>query len=86
MGLLIAVAALGLGYSAILLDLPPYQTRIINHAITVVGLGSFISLLAFAAFWLLCRHRLVTRREEVRRLVLKLLAEQRGARNPVENR
>jgi hypothetical protein len=79
MALLTALAAVGLGYSVILLyELPPYQTRIINHVLVVVGLASLISLLAFGAFWIQCRHRLSVRREEVRRLVMKLLADQSG--------
>lgn len=86
MALLTALAGTGLGYSVILLyELPPYQTRIINHLLTVVGLAAFISLLAFGAFWILCRHRLATRREEVRRLVMKLLAERGGHSSAAEN-
>lgn len=73
---LTALAATGLGYSAVLLhQRPPYETRIINHVLSVFGLAAFISLLAFTGVWLLCRHQLAARREEVRRLVMKLLAE-----------
>jgi hypothetical protein len=82
MALVTALAAVGLGYSVILLyDLPPYHTRIINHVLTVVGLAALISFLGFAIVWLLCRQRLAARREEVRRLVLKLLAERSGNRS-----
>lgn len=76
MGLLIGLAAVGLGYSAILLyKLEPYYTRIIDHIFTVVAVAAIISLLAFACLWMRCRHRLVALREDVRRLVMKLLAE-----------
>jgi putative copper export protein len=86
MALVTALAAAGLGYSFILLyELPPYQTRIINHLLTVVGLAALISFLAFGAFWILCRHRLAARREEVRRLVMKLLAERSGHRSAADN-
>jgi hypothetical protein len=83
MALMTALAGLGLGYSVILLyELPPYQTRIINHIFVVVGVASLMSLLAFAGFWTLYRQRVATRREEVRCLIMKLLADRSGGHNP----
>ena len=83
MGVLAALAALGLGYSVILLyELAPYWTRIINHLLIVVGLAALISLLGIGTVWILCRNRLAAEREEVRRLVMRLLAERSVARSP----
>ena len=80
MAILALFATLGLGYSVILLyELPAYHTRIINHFFTVVGLASLTSLVVFAGCWLLWRHRLTARREEVRLLALRLLADRSGA-------
>ena len=76
MALLAAVATLALGYSVILLyELPAYHARLINHVFIVVGLAAIVSLLAFAAFWVLCRHRLSARREDERRVIMKMLAD-----------
>jgi hypothetical protein len=75
MAILTAVAAAGLAYSVILLyEVAPYYTRILNHIFTVVAVASLLSLVAFAFLWVQRRHRLSARREEVRRLVMKLLA------------
>jgi hypothetical protein len=75
MMLLTALAGAGLGYSVILLyEVAPYYTRIINHIFTVIAVASLISLLTFAALWVQRRHRLAARREEVRGLVMRLLA------------
>ena len=75
MAVLAGLATVGLGYSVILLyEVAPYYTRIINHVFTVIGVASLISLLTFAALWMHRRHCLAARREEVRRLALKLLA------------
>jgi hypothetical protein len=72
-------ATFGLGYSVILLyELPAYYARILNHVLTVVGLASLTSLVFFAGYWLLCRHRLSAQREEVRLLALRLLADRSG--------
>jgi len=76
---LAAIAALGLGYSALLLDeAPAYQTQRIDHVFRVVGLASLLSCLAFGGFWVFCRNRLVARREECRRVMMKLLAGRAG--------
>lgn len=86
MGFLTALAALGLGFSVVLLyEVAPYYTRLINHILTVMGLASLISLMAFTAFWIQSRHRLSALREELRRLLIKLLAEQSGAQNAPKN-
>jgi len=85
MALLAAFAALALGYSVILLyELPSYQTQLINHVIIVVGLASLTSLLAFAGFWILCKHRLTARRDEERNFILKLLSDRdkKPSKNP----
>jgi len=75
MALLAALAVAGLGYSIILLhELPPSQTRIINHILIVVGVAALISFVAFGGFWIFCRHQLAARREECRRVMMKLLA------------
>ena len=76
MAVLVSLAGVGLGYSAILLyKLEPYYTRIIDHVFNVVAVAALLSFVAFTGLWMRCRHRLVARREDVRRLVMKLLAD-----------
>jgi hypothetical protein len=83
MALLFGLALAGLGYSAILLyEVAPYYTRIIDHVFNVVGVASLISLVVFAALWIQCRHRIAAGREEVRHLVMKLLADRSSPRPP----
>jgi hypothetical protein len=65
-----------LGYSFILLhEMAPYYTRIINQVFITLAVAAALSLLVFAGVWLQCRRQITVRREEVRRLILKLLAD-----------
>jgi hypothetical protein len=82
MALLAGASLTALGYSVILLyEVAPYYTRIINHVLTVITVASIASLVVFAALWVHRRHRLIARREEVRRLAMKLLAARPVPRN-----
>ena len=86
MAVLLAATVLALGYSLLLLyELPVYHARIVNHILLIIGLAAGLSLLVFAALWILCRNRLAERREEVRRLIMKLLADQAGGSGPAKN-
>jgi hypothetical protein len=87
MGLLAGLAAAGLGYSVIMLyEVAPYYTRILNHVFVVIGLASLISLLVFAAVWVHRCHCLAAKRDEVRRLAMKLLAARHEAHTMANGR
>ena len=83
MVLLTALAAVGLGYAAVLLgDFPHNLSRFVSHFIVRVsgalGLASLVSLLAFLGVQVGCRKDLGQRREECRRLAIKLLESRVG--------
>ncbi len=78
MGLLAALAVFGLGYLAILLeDFPAHMSvfagQFITKVVAALGIGSLISLVAFACLGVRCRRELNARRAECRRLVTNLL-------------
>ena len=84
MALLIALATAGICYSAIFLaDYPQNMTQFlmpfISKVFCALGLGSLICLLAFAGLAAAYRTELDQRREECRRLAMKLL-ETRGGK------
>jgi hypothetical protein len=79
MALLTAVGVVGYGYAAILLeDFPQNKSQLILKVFGALGLGSLISLLAFASLWGVYRAELDRRREECRRLVTTLLETRLG--------
>ncbi len=79
MGLLTALAAAGLCYSALFLaDFPQNKSHLAIKLFGALGLASLISLLAFVAFWVVHRKELDQGREECRRLAAKLLESRLG--------
>jgi hypothetical protein len=79
MALLSAVAVIGLGYAAVLLeDFPQNKSQLVIKMFSALGLGSLISLLAFVGLWIIYRAELKRRREECRRMVTKLLQSRLG--------
>ena len=78
MGLLAALAVAGLGYLAVLLEdfpahMPEFAGQFITKVVAALGIGSLISLVAFACMGARCRRELNARRDECRRLVTNLL-------------
>jgi len=78
MTLLAALAAVGLGCSAVLLpdypqDVARFFTQTIVKVFSALGLTSLISLLGFAGLAVVYRKELDRRREECRRFATKLL-------------
>jgi hypothetical protein len=79
MGILTAVAIAGLGYSLIVLeDYPSDFTSAIIRIFCALGLSAIVSLLAFFAFWSLCRNELNKQREQCRRLVMRIVESRLG--------
>jgi len=83
MALLAALAVVGFGYLALLMnDFPTHMSLFAIHFMTKVvfamGIGSMISLLAFAGYGFRYRWELNFRREECRRLVTRLLESRLG--------
>jgi len=83
MVLLAALAAVGLGYAAVLLgDYPHNMSRFVTHFLVkgscVLGLASLISLLGFVGVGAVYRKNLGQRREECRRLAATLLESRLG--------
>jgi hypothetical protein len=88
--LVAALAVAGFGYLCVLMeDFPAHLSRFANQFITksvcALGVGSLISLLAFAGLGIRNRRELNLRREECRRLVTKLL-ESRLGKHPAPDR
>jgi hypothetical protein len=81
MVVLICFALTGLIYPAILLGNFPFSVpQIIVNFICTLGVGSLLSLLAFACLGAACRMKLDRRREECRQVVARLLESR--SRNP----
>jgi hypothetical protein len=79
MTVLIALALVGLGYAALLLeDFPPNTSQFLTRVFCALGLASLVSLLAFGAFWLVSRGELNERREECRRLITRIMESRLG--------
>lgn len=79
MVVLFALAVAGLGYAALLLeDFPPNSTQFVTRIFCALGLASVVSLLAFAAFWLVARAELNEHRDACRRLVTKIIESRLG--------
>jgi formate hydrogenlyase subunit 3/multisubunit Na+/H+ antiporter MnhD subunit len=79
MSLLTALALAGLCYSALFLaDFPQNKSHLTLKVFGALGLGSIISLVAFAGFWGVHRTELDQRREECRRLAARLLESRLG--------
>lgn len=79
MAILTALAVAALGYGTVLVDNFPYNTpQFIVNLILAVGLGSLISLLAFAGLGMVYRRKLDQHREECRQRVAKLLESRLG--------
>ena len=84
--LLTALAAAGVGYGEVFVDNFPYNTSpLVLNLIYAVGLGSLISLLAFAGLWLVFCQKLHQQREECRQRVAKLLSARLGKTSPSKN-
>ena len=82
MAVLTALAVVGLGYAAFLVENFPYNIpHFVINSICAVGLASMICLVAFAGLRMVYRTKLDQRREECRQLVTKLLESRLG--NPV---
>ncbi len=79
MAMLTVLAVTGLGYGTVLVDNFPYNMpQSIVNLICALGLGSLISLLAFAGLGMVYRKKLDRRREECRQLVARLLESRLG--------
>jgi hypothetical protein len=79
MGVLTAMAVVGLGYSAILLeDFPQNKTQLLMRIFYALGLASLISLLVFAGFWLICLGELNEQRERCRRFITRVVQSRLG--------
>src|SRR6185503_6114310 len=79
MAVLVAMAVVGLGYSAILLeDFPQNKTQLLMRIFYALGLASLVSLLAFAGFWLVCLGELNEQRERCRRFVTRIVESRFG--------
>ena len=79
MAILTALFMAGLGYGTVLVANFPYNApHFIVNLIYAVGLGSLISLLAFAGLGLVYRWKLDRRREECRQQVARLLESRLG--------
>jgi hypothetical protein len=79
MAILTALAVTALGYGTVLVDNFPYNApQSIVNLIYALGLGSLISLLAFAGLGIVYRWKLDQRREECRQLVARLLESRLG--------
>ena len=77
--MLIALTVACLGYDVILVDNFPYNIPpFIINLVCGLGLGSLISLLAFAGLGIFYRIKLDRRREECRQLVARLLESRLG--------
>jgi formate hydrogenlyase subunit 3/multisubunit Na+/H+ antiporter MnhD subunit len=82
MALLTALAMAGLCYSAVFLaDFPQNKSYLTIKVLGALGLASLISLLAFVGFWVVHRQELDQRREECRRLAMKLFESRLGQRH-----
>ena len=73
-----ALAMAGLGYSSVFLDEFPHRmSQFVSHfavkGFFALGVGSLVSLLAFAGLWAAFRRELDQRREECRQLITKLI-------------
>ncbi len=79
MAVLTALAVVGLGYSAILLeDFPQNKTHLLMRIFYSLGLASLVSLLAFGGYWLVCAGELNEQRERCRRLVTRIVESRLG--------
>jgi hypothetical protein len=83
MVVLAALAAIGLGYAAVLSsDYPDNTSRFMTQFITklfgALGLASVISLVAFVGFWFVHRKQVDRRREECRRLATRVIESRLG--------
>lgn len=79
MVVLIALAVVGLGYAALLLEgFPPNTSQFTTRMFCALGLASLVSLLAFVAFWLVSRGELNEQREKCRRLVTRIVESRLG--------
>lgn len=79
MAVLAAMAVVGLGYSAILVeDFPQNKTPLLIRIFCALGLASLVSLLTFAALWLVSVSELENQREKCRRLVTRIVESRLG--------
>jgi len=79
MTVLMALALVGLGYSAILLeDFPQNKTQLMMRIFYALGLASLVSLLAFAGFWIVCLGDLNEQRDRCRRFVTRVVESRLG--------
>jgi hypothetical protein len=79
MAILTALVLAGLGYGTVLVANFPYNApHFIVNLIYALGLGSLVSLLAFAGLGLVYRLKLDQRREECRQHVARLLESRLG--------
>ena len=79
MAILTALAVAALGYGTVLVENFPYNApQFIVNFICALGLGSLISLMAFAGLGIVYRWKLDQRREECRQLVASLLESRLG--------
>jgi len=79
MAILAALVVAGIGYGTVLVDNFPYNApQFIVNLIFALGLGSLISLLAFAGLGMVYRKKLEQQREECRQRVARLLESRLG--------
>jgi hypothetical protein len=88
MALLAALAMTGLGYAAIFmaeypLNVSQLTTRLLIKALCVLGAGSLICLFGFLGLGVVFRNELDQRREDCRRLALKVMDARLGQRRDI---
>ena len=89
MALLVALAMVGLCYSAVLLadhplNLSGFITQLISKVLCALALGSLVCMVAFTGLGVVYRKELDQRREECRRLAAKLLETRLGKPGALE--
>ncbi|HTD65155.1 MAG TPA: hypothetical protein VK846_01325 [Candidatus Limnocylindria bacterium] len=83
MAVFTALAVVGLGYAAMLLeDFPPNSSQFVTRIFCALGLASLVSLLTFVGFWLVSRGKLDDERDGCRRLVTRIVESRLGKPAP----
>jgi hypothetical protein len=89
MAVLVALAMVGICYSAVVLadcplNLSGFMTQLISKVLCALDLGSLVCLVSFTSLGMVYRKDLDRRREECRRLAAKLLESRLGKPRALE--
>src|ERR1043165_6222204 len=89
MALLLALAMVGLCYSAVVLadhpqNISGFMTQLVTKVLRALALGSLVCMVAFTGLGMIYRKELDQRREECRRLAAKLLETRLGKPGALE--